>query len=746
MSFGLSLAQGLIGGFTKNIEREQDARISDDQRMADLQNMFFQGTMKSAQDGTPMPKQIGDQLKKAKLDMAESRKKNPIGAFGMGKSDPLSLDMAELSGTLNGIGGSYFDLGGLKIPMNPLYAKEKNLGVSAKLFLEGINKYASVPEQLQLMKDKLTDKNVASYFNGKLTTEKGLYKALIGKLATASGANKIVSIPMVGGSGNQFNILSEFDYLKEVDIDGTEQTINVARDKLFGKEGTGVFEKNRKSHLVLPFKTSDGKNDFFTFKLKSNDMQALQRIAEINGEKDSSVFISKFRKSIGRAAPTLDDRFVDAEEMRKFFPSVFHSIELEKLGASLNLSEINQEEKQQILNYMNTKVGLNIGDRVRALAPLMKLEKNQQVSLIQSIEGFSSPTGGDLAEKDKFFFDAVGLSQKDFDEKFLATEATTNDLDKLMGVEGDLNTTPGGLARTLQQFFGSITVTTGVADQLSNIFSSGKNKDDVTEETLMERVQKIKDEPGNNIATALADMSKSESIMIALAANMARAVDPSGRLSNQDFEVQLRRLGASGFFRSKVAQVSQLQNVMTDFKGRLERIKMIKKVREDAKTRNFNSREFQILNANSKLDNLMGGLQAGASTEGGTPKIVYDEGLTFPSKRLIGSGGEEVLIKTDPNGKRHYFINGEEVGKQKLKGKGTFAPDNNKIKDDKIKNDKNIGDNKEAPNSSTSVKGTYLSGNNVSGMTLVDPDGNKLPGLYIQRNGKFIKKPEGEGA
>jgi hypothetical protein len=628
--------------------------------------------------------------------------------------------------------------------MNPLYAKEKNLANRAKLFLESINKYASVPEQLKLMKKQLGDKSVASYFDGVLTTEKGLYKALIGKAATASGATKIVSIPMVGGSGNQFSILSEFDYLKEVDVDGTEQTINVARDKLFGKEGTGLFEKNRKTHLVLPFKTSDGKNDFFSFKLESNDMQALQRIAEINGEKDSSVFISKFRKSIGRASPTLtnlETTTVDNEELRKFFPSVFHAIELEKLGASLNLSDIKPEEKQQILNYLDTKVGLNIGDRVRALTPLMKLEKNQQVSLIQSIEGFSSPTGGDLAEKDKFFFDAVGLSQKDFDEKFLATEATTNDLDKLMKVEGKLDTAPGGIARLIKQFFGSLTVETGVIDQVSNIFSSGKNKDDVTEETLLQRVRKIKNEKGT-IVSDLANMSESESIMIALAANMARAVDPSGRLSNQDFEVQLRRLGASGFFRSKAASISQLDNVMADFKGRLERIKMIKKVRDDAKTRNFNSREFQILNANSKLDNLMGGLQAGESTAGGIPKIVYDEGLTFDSNKFVGPNGEVVIQKRSPNKENHYFIGGKRVDPNILRKKGAAVlPTPNKENNNKIKNNKT-----EVPSSSTSVKGTYLSGNNVSGMTLVDPDGNKLPGLYIQRNGKFVLKPEGEGA
>ena len=598
------------------------------------------------------------------------------------------------------------------------------------------------------MLKELEDKNVSNYFRGVLRTESGLYKTLIGAKATPRGANKIVSVPIVGTAKGQFPALSNFNNLKEIDIDDTEQDISVARDKLFGKEGTGVFDKNRKSHLVLPFKTTDGENDFFTFKLESNDMQALQKIAELNGEKDPSVFISKFRKSIGRTSPILSNIEADTvnnEEIRKFFPSVFHAIELEKLGASLNLSEIKPEEKQKILGYLNTKVGLNIGDRVRALAPLMKLEKNQQISLIQSIEGFSSQTGGDLAEKDKFFFDAVGLSQKDFDEKFLATEATTNDLDKLMKVEGKLDTAPGGIARLVKQFFGSLTVETGVIDQVSNIFSSGKNKDDVTEETLLQRVRKIKNEK-NTIVSDLANMSESESIMIALAANMARAVDPSGRLSNQDFEVQLRRLGASGFFRSKAASISQLDNVMADFKGRLERIKMIKKVRDDAKTRSFTKREFQILNANSKLDNLMEGLQAGSTSAGGSSEIVFDEQLTFPSNRLVGPNGEQVIIKTDPNGKRHYFIGDEKVEKDNLQIKNKEASSSGNNQNNlKLDANKKNEDKIESEVSTDSVKGSYVSGNNVSGMILNDPNGNRLPGLYVQKNGKFIRKPEGEG-
>jgi len=741
MSFGLAFVQGLVGGFQKNIEREQTARDADDQRLAGLQDTLFAATAKAAAEGNPVPVSLGQKLKDAKIALDKSRQDNPIGVFGTGKSDPLNLDMTELAGTINSIGGSYFELGNLKIPMNPLYAKEKDLGRRAKFLLEGINKYASKPDQLKLMLQELENKDVATYFSGVLRTESGLYKTLIGAKATPKGATKIVSVPEVGTPKGQFPALGNFDNLKEIDIDDTEQDINAAKDKLFGKKGTGgTPNKNRKSHLVLPFKTIDGKNDFFTFELQSNDMQALQRITELNGEKDPSVFIAKFRKSIGRAAPTLENRFVDDEEIKKFFPSVFHAIELEKLGASLNLGEIKPEEKQEILGYLNTKVGLNIGDRVRALAPLMKLEQNQQISLIQSIEGFSSQAGGDLAEKDKFFFDAVGLKQAEFDEKFLATEDTVNGLKKLMGVEGNLNTTPGGVVRAVKQFFGSLVATTGVIEQVSNIFS-GSKKDDVTQESLLEIVKRVKGEGG--IETDLANMSESESIMIALAANMARAVDPSGRLSNQDFEVQLRRLGASGFFRTKVASVSQLENVMQDFNGRLERIMMIKKVRDDAKTRNFTKREFQLLNANSKLDNLMGGLQVGSTSGGGSSEIVYDESLTFDSNKHVGPNGEVVVKKRNPSdNKPHFFINGKRVGEDQLREKNKFTPP---VSNNKINNKTNQNENKiESEVSTGSVKGSYVSGNNVSGMILNDPNGNRLPGLYIQKNGKFIRKPEGE--
>ena len=41
MSFGLGLVKGLVGGFTRNIQQEQQARATDDQRLFALEDTLF---------------------------------------------------------------------------------------------------------------------------------------------------------------------------------------------------------------------------------------------------------------------------------------------------------------------------------------------------------------------------------------------------------------------------------------------------------------------------------------------------------------------------------------------------------------------------------------------------------------------------------------------------------------------------------------------------------------------------------
>ena len=67
------------------------------------------------------------------------------------------------------------------------------------------------------------------------------------------------------------------------------------------------------------------------------------------------------------------------------------------------------------------------------------------------------------------------------------------------------------------------------------------------------------------------ELGKIEALKIELAFTLARAADPSGRLSNQDFEVQLRRLGTTGIFTNIPSQVSAIETVLEDTQNMLER-------------------------------------------------------------------------------------------------------------------------------------------------------------------------------
>ena len=64
---------------------------------------------------------------------------------------------------------------------------------------------------------------------------------------------------------------------------------------------------------------------------------------------------------------------------------------------------------------------------------------------------------------------------------------------------------------------------------------------DTSLQDLQAVVEKVR--PGVDLGA----ISEAEAIRLTLAAKMARAVDPAGRLSNQDFEIQLRRLGEYNF-------------------------------------------------------------------------------------------------------------------------------------------------------------------------------------------------------
>ena len=106
----------------------------------------------------------------------------------------------------------------------------------------------------------------------------------------------------------------------------------------------------------------------------------------------------------------------------------------------------------------------------------------------------------------------------------------------------------------------------------SNLFADNSQvftnlDENTTQGDLQAVVEKLNSQGVTNID--LENITETEALRLALAAKMARAVDPSGRLSNQDFEIQLRRLGASNLNSPAEIQRS-LQLLKDEFSKDLE--------------------------------------------------------------------------------------------------------------------------------------------------------------------------------
>jgi len=170
-----------------------------------------------------------------------------------------------------------------------------------------------------------------------------------------------------------------------------------------------------------------------------------------------------------------------------------------------------------------------------------------------------------------------------------------------MGIEGfilDIQGIFGIEGGAISTIAGRITGTIGEALNLKkteidsqydlNVTSEGKlnvyNKENYTEEydnLLKERIEKARE---NNVAEL-------EALRITLAFEMARAADPSGRLSNQDIELQYLKLGKP--FRTPQDAIPALDIVIAEFEKKRNQVELLKKL--GSSTRQASTRDFLVI-------------------------------------------------------------------------------------------------------------------------------------------------------
>jgi|TARA_R100000030_G_scaffold90465_1_gene75134 hypothetical protein len=197
--------------------------------------------------------------------------------------------------------------------------------------------------------------------------------------------------------------------------------------------------------------------------------------------------------------------------------------------------------------------GANRNKMVNILAMLRPtpagLFKKPKKNIFASNEHYQMSSNVRVAE---FMAERSGIKKEDFVIGFKAQQDTIVLLDRLIELETVELSEATGQVRDLIGFGKAMMVQLkqlgntgaellGIRTLLEDKIFTDNTKQGTDEVSITNVVNKLRDEGVLDID--LAELSEADAIRLSLAAKMARAIDPAGRLSNQDFEIQLRRLG-----------------------------------------------------------------------------------------------------------------------------------------------------------------------------------------------------------
>jgi len=230
-----------------------------------------------------------------------------------------------------------------------------------------------------------------------------------------------------------------------------------------------------------------------------------------------------------------------------------------------NPASMDKDKAEAFIARMNTLSGNNREDQIRMMSMMVPTPANVFQKVRQN--KFAKNTGQSIkpvVTGSQFVERVTGVKVADFNDGLKAQQDAVDYLDRLMELEGEISNEVGtgwvrSSAQLLSQF--GIQIQQGTTT-LANVFGANEDFAATASGTSQADLQAVimKVRPGIN----LENISEAEAIRLTLAAKMARAVDPSGRLSNQDFEIQLRRLG-DGSFTTYGEIVTKLKTVRAEF-------------------------------------------------------------------------------------------------------------------------------------------------------------------------------------
>lgn len=591
MGFGIALASGFIKE-ANAIGREKAKAKSDLAKLAQENAVFEQQEMFKARI------QSGVARKERGQEIEDAKRLSVSTALQQGLEDgTLTPQGIQAIGQgLTSMNPEWFDLSKTQSALDAVNSNITVLGSTGKYTFRGVGEMeygtgASPYKRSQVFWDS---------WQNELSTEDGYNKALqffqndeVARQNLQDMVRKNEFALRVGNIKNQ-KVGSEGEAISLQYIDLTEQYGAAAR--LFDDLGFKNVEESSLKEIAgqtldiaedeeaILFPTQDtsegGIEGGIFIPLKKTQVQTLSSMATRMGYSSPQELVSTFNFKAGER----QDGMSDVEFATKQNSVLLKAIELERQGFGdmlANPALMNEADATRLYKSLKDKFGNDKQAMAQAVSLLVETPPDVFTKTRKYRYSGNINQKTQASIKGQQFVETItNLKPDDFNEGLKAQTEAVDYIARLMKLEAEIGEKVGtGWVKDTAQLFGSFGIQISQVPQaIGALF--GANGDfaatdaNTTQADLQAVVRKVLPD------LQLDKITEADAIRLTLAAKMARAVDPAGRLSNQDFEIQLSRLGDKKFTTPQQIRAS-LELIKKEFEADLEYKKMLKRVMDD---------------------------------------------------------------------------------------------------------------------------------------------------------------------
>ena len=623
MGIGIALATGLVQGFHQNIQEEKARRQGEQEKLDSYKELVMNASLTSDNFSKTNADMINNMIASAqgKIDNRER-----INIFGQ-QGERVDVDFTDLVSKLSSNAQddtTYAKIGTFQFEVPEEYSDQAGTIRADVIKMQGL--YNSVYTNPEAVRQHLAaNPDQIALFREQIPI---LASSVLSQRAISDKTGQVtrqMSLDQIEG----YKFLNEFfsvdDYQQFRAEVGTLPK-NPAMKKTFSIYDTGNNETDPTNLMYVPgrlFGNDELKYVPVTFEdLTGFDPnktpQALAALAERQGE-DLQYFVYNFAKEVD-----------DIQDLNDAFTSVTTLYDMGAVNAVPS-----QEESIAIGKYLANSPELKDDPVLQAkvmmpfLPPLISRTERDMVR-----GGFKDPNYFSSKSFDVQFAQLYGEKLSGFDERIRAMTRGRNNLNRLMKIVEETTFTGGSIFENIYQGFQSLFGETGKIDQVMSLMGVSSDDDEYAG---------IKSYLTNGQGGEVTLISEANTLRYILAADLARAEDSAGRLSDGDIQRNLSKLTGFGP-QTKLSELAALKAVSDTLADQERSVEVMKRV---VANKSISAEDRMYIRADSRArlarEAYFNSVDEGEGTQAGNQPVGP---MTFK---------QEDIFATDPNNRDVNF-------------------------------------------------------------------------------------------